>query len=83
LRVAAYIGLIIGLAVAIALIAWRGLDTVSSAMEALGVGVLVLPLIYAPHIFGAAIIIAANIYVAHREHQLGKALPPALPPEPH
>jgi putative membrane protein len=54
LRVAAYIGLIIGLAVAIALIAWRGLDTVSSAMEALGVGVLVLPLIYAPHIFGAA-----------------------------
>jgi len=34
-------------------------------------------------LIGAAIIIAANIYVAHREHQLGKAPPPALPPEPH
>jgi putative membrane protein len=46
--------LILGLAVAIALIAWRGIDTVSAAMAALGAGVLVLPLIYAPHIFGAA-----------------------------
>jgi putative membrane protein len=43
------------LAVSIALIAWRGFDTVLAAMEALGIGVLVLPLIYAPHIVGAAV----------------------------
>jgi putative membrane protein len=53
-RVAAYIGLILGLAVAIALIAWRGFDTVLAAMEALGVGVMALPVIYSPHIVGAA-----------------------------
>ena len=54
MRIAAYIGLVLGLAVAIALIAWRGFDTVLAAMEALGVGVMILPVIYAPHIVGAA-----------------------------
>src|SRR5690348_12299254 len=54
MRVAAYISLVLGLAVAIGLIAWRGFDTVAAAMGALGLGVLLLPLIYAPHIVGAA-----------------------------
>jgi putative membrane protein len=54
MRVAAYISLVLGLAVSIGLIAWRGFDTVLAAMGALGVGVLLLPLIYAPHILGAA-----------------------------
>jgi putative membrane protein len=53
-RVAAYIAFVLGLAGAIGLIAWHGFETVSRAMEALGAGVLLLPLIYAPHYFGAA-----------------------------
>jgi len=53
-RTAAYIAFVLGLAGAIALIAWHGFSTVSKAMEALGAGVLLLPLIYAPHYFGAA-----------------------------
>src|SRR3954468_8141887 len=53
-RTAAYIAFVLGLAGAIALIAWHGFATVSLAMEALGAGVLLLPLIYAPHYFGAA-----------------------------
>jgi putative membrane protein len=53
-RIAAYIAFVLGLAGAIGLIAWHGFETVSQAMEALGAGVLLLPLIYAPHYFGAA-----------------------------
>jgi putative membrane protein len=53
-RTAAYIAFVLGLAGAVALIAWHGVGTVSKAMEALGAGVLLLPLIYAPHYFGAA-----------------------------
>jgi putative membrane protein len=53
-RIAAYIAFVLGLAGAIGLIAWHGFATVSLAMEALGAGVLLLPLIYAPHYFGAA-----------------------------
>lgn len=54
MRIAAYIAFVLGLAGAIGLIAWHGFATVSLAMEALGAGVLLLPLIYAPHYFGAA-----------------------------
>jgi putative membrane protein len=53
-RIAAYVAFVLGLAGAIGLIAWHGFETVSRAMEALGAGVLLLPLIYAPHYFGAA-----------------------------
>jgi putative membrane protein len=53
-RTAAYIAFVLGLAGAIGLIAWHGFATVSMAMGALGAGVLLLPLIYAPHYFGAA-----------------------------
>ena len=54
MKIAAYIAFVLGLAVAIGLIAWRGFDTVATAMLALGSGVFLLPLIYAPHYFGAA-----------------------------
>ena len=54
MRATAYIALVIGLAVVIALIAWRGFGTILAAMGTLGIGVLLLPLIYAPHIVGAA-----------------------------
>jgi putative membrane protein len=54
LRYAAYVALVIGISVAIALVAWRGFDTIAGAMGALGSGILLLPCIYAPHIFGAA-----------------------------
>jgi putative membrane protein len=53
-RIAAYIAFVLGLAVAIALIAWRGFDFVAAAMLALGSGVFLLPIIYAPHYLGAA-----------------------------
>ncbi len=54
MRTAACIAFVLGLAGAIALIAWQGFGTVSVAMGTLGAGVLLLPLIYAPHYFGAA-----------------------------
>jgi putative membrane protein len=54
MRLVATLALLAGLAVAIALIAWRGVGTVAAAMASLGAGVLLLPLIYVPHIFGAA-----------------------------
>jgi len=50
-----YLALVFGLAIAIALIAWHGFGTVAAAMATLGAGVLLLPLVYAPHIAGAAI----------------------------
>jgi putative membrane protein len=53
-RNVAYTAFVLGLATAIALIAWRGFDTVAAAMLALGSGVFLLPLIYAPHYIGAA-----------------------------
>jgi len=53
-KIAAYIALVLGLAVAIGLIGWRGFDTVAAAMVALGAGVFLLPLIYAPHYLGAS-----------------------------
>jgi len=53
-RIAAYIAFVLGLAIAIALVAWQGFETVSQAMLALGAGVLLLPLVYSPHYFGAA-----------------------------
>jgi putative membrane protein len=53
-RIVATIAFVLGLAAAIALIAWSGFDIVGKAMLALGSGVFLLPLIYAPHYFGAA-----------------------------
>jgi len=53
-RIAAYIAFVFGLAGAIGLIAWHGWGDVSLAMEALGAGVLLLPLIYSSHYFGAS-----------------------------
>jgi len=53
-RTVAYTAFVLGLAGAIGLISWQGFETVSQALEALGAGVLLLPLIYAPHYFGAA-----------------------------
>lgn len=53
-RLASYIALLAGLAVATILVTWNGLDTVATAMAALGAGVLALPAVYAPHIAGAA-----------------------------
>src|SRR5262249_39748964 len=55
MRIAAYGALVLGLAVTIGLIAWHGVDTVLGAVGSLGAGVLLLPLIYAPHIVGAAV----------------------------
>jgi putative membrane protein len=54
MRIAAYIALVIGIAVAIALVVWHGFDTVVASLASLGAGVLLLPLVYTPHIFGAA-----------------------------
>jgi putative membrane protein len=65
-RTAACIAFVLGLAGAIALIAWHGFETVSRAMEALGAGVLLLPLIYAPHYFGAAASWSLNFPIGRR-----------------
>jgi len=65
-RTAAYIAFVLGLAGAIGLIAWHGLAPVSKAMEALGAGVLLLPLIYAPHYFGAAASWSLNFPLGRR-----------------
>ncbi|HNB25594.1 MAG TPA: hypothetical protein PLR41_01430, partial [Alphaproteobacteria bacterium] len=46
--------LVLGLAAVIALVVWHGVGTVAAALASLGVAVLVLPLLYAPHIAGAA-----------------------------
>ncbi len=46
--------LVLGLAAVIALVAWHGVGTVAAALAGLGAAVLVLPLLYAPHIAGAA-----------------------------
>jgi glycosyltransferase 2 family protein len=54
LRNVAYLAFVLGLAVAIGLVAWHGFETVAAAMVALGAGVFLLPLIYAPHYLGAA-----------------------------
>jgi putative membrane protein len=54
MRVAAYLAFVLGLAVTIGLIAWHGVDTVAASVGSLGIGVVLLPLIYAPHILGAA-----------------------------
>ena len=54
MRIAAYIAFVLGLAIAIALVAWQGFENVEPAMAALGSGIFLLPLIYAPHYFGAA-----------------------------
>lgn len=70
MRVAAYIAFVLGLAGAIGLIAWHGFETVSRAMEALGAGVLLLPLIYAPHYFGAAASWSLNFPEGRRPHFL-------------
>jgi putative membrane protein len=65
-RIAAYTAFVLGLTGAIGLIAWHGFETVSKAMEALGAGVLLLPLIYAPHYFGAAASWSVNFPVGRR-----------------
>jgi putative membrane protein len=36
------------------LVAWRGFDTIAEAIASLSFGIFLLPLIYSPHIFGAA-----------------------------
>ena len=46
--------LVLGLAAVIALVAWHGIGTVAAALASLGIAVLALPLLYAPHIAGAA-----------------------------
>jgi putative membrane protein len=66
-RTTAYIAFVLGLAGAIGLIAWHGFETVSKAMEALGAGVLLLPLIYVPHYFGAASSWSLNFPVGRRQ----------------
>ena len=68
MRTAAYIAFVLGLAGAIALIAWHGFETVSLAMGALGAGVLLLPLIYAPHYLGAAGSWSLNFPEGRRPH---------------
>jgi putative membrane protein len=65
-RTTAYIAFVLGLAGAIALIAWQGFETVAAAMAALGAGVFLLPLIYAPHYFGAAGSWSLNFPHGHR-----------------
>jgi len=53
-RIAATLALVLGLALAIVLVVWRGFGTIAGAMATLGVGVFLLPLVYAPHLFGIA-----------------------------
>jgi putative membrane protein len=65
-RITANIAFVLGLAVMIGLIAWRGFDTVGAAMLALGSGVFLLPLIYAPHYFGAALSWSLNFPEGNR-----------------
>src|SRR5262245_23051594 len=65
-RTAAYTAFVLGLATAIALIAWHGFDTVAEAMLTLGAGVFLLPLIYTPHYFGAAGSWSLNFPEGHR-----------------
>jgi putative membrane protein len=55
MKLISYLALVLGLAVAIVLVAWHGFETVAAAMATLGAGMLVLPFVYAPHILGAAI----------------------------
>jgi putative membrane protein len=55
MRRVAILALVAGLALAIALIVWHGVTTVAVAFGSLGAGILLLPLIYAPHIVGAAL----------------------------
>lgn len=47
-------GLLLGLAVVTFLVAWQGFGTVAAALGALGVGVLLLPLVFLPHLLFAA-----------------------------
>ncbi len=54
MRLATYMTFLAGLAAVTALVAWRGFGAVASTLATLGAGVLLLPLIYAPHIAFAA-----------------------------
>lgn len=55
MKVVSYLALVFGLAAALALLSWHGFETVAAAMVTLGVGILALPFIYAPHMLGATI----------------------------
>ena len=54
MRILTYSALVIGLGLAVLLVAWHGAGTIAAAMATLGASVLLLPLIYAPHLVGAA-----------------------------
>lgn len=55
MRILTYFALVIGLGLAIVLVAWHGFDTIVSALAGLGAWVLLLPLLYSLHLVGAAI----------------------------
>ncbi len=54
MKLAAYVALLAGLAVALALIASQGVTAIATALGALGAGVLLMPAVYLPHVAGAA-----------------------------
>jgi putative membrane protein len=54
MRLVTGIALLAGLALVTVLLAWHGFRTVAVAMGAMGAGVLLLPLVYAPHLAGGA-----------------------------
>ena len=55
MRILTYFALVIGLGLAVVLIAWQGFDVIVSALIGLGTWVLLLPLVYSVHLVGAAI----------------------------
>jgi len=50
----AMIGLLLGLAAVTLLVAWQGFGTVAAALGTLGAGVLLLPVVFLPHLLFAA-----------------------------
>lgn len=54
MRLVTGIALLAGLAAVTILVAWHGFGTVALAMSTMGAGVLLLPLVYAPHLAGGA-----------------------------
>jgi glycosyltransferase 2 family protein len=54
MRLVTGIALLAGLALVTVLVAWYGFRTVALAMSTMGAGVLLLPLVYAPHLAGGA-----------------------------
>jgi putative membrane protein len=54
MKILTYIGLVVGLAVVVILVAWQGVGSVATILASLGWGILLLPVAWFPHLFLAA-----------------------------